>query len=146
MGKKGKNTAKKKAAQQEAKAAEKTDRELRRSLPAKLDAVLAKGQEETKDIDLFADLPPKEECAICLHPLPLEVVCGYSGFLVHSCCGQTICRGCIYASKLATDKINARKKQNKEPLLPRTCAFCREPVPIDTEEDFNRYQKKDGTE
>ena len=76
MGKKGKNTAKKKAAQQEAKAAEKSNRGLKRDLPAKIDAVLAKGQEETKDIDLFADPPPQEECAICLHPHSLESVGG----------------------------------------------------------------------
>src|SRR6056300_1624847 len=106
MGKKGKNTAKKKVARQESKAAEKEDRELKKNLPAKLDALLAKGQEETKDIDLFADPPPKEECAICLHPFPHENVCGYSSYMTHSCCGKMICRGCSHASNLATDKIN----------------------------------------
>lgn len=148
MGKKGKNTAKKKAARQEAKATEKSDRELRRDLPAKLDALLAKGQEETKDIDLFADPPPKEECPICLHPFSLDLICGFSSYVLHPCCGKVICRGCIHASKLATDKINARKKANKEPLLRHTCAFCREPRNAGAKEDvawlFKRAALNDG--
>ena len=45
MGKKGKNTAKKKAAREEAKAAETTDRELKRGFPARLDAVLNQRKE-----------------------------------------------------------------------------------------------------
>ena len=142
MGKKDKNSAKKKAARQEDKATEKTDRNLKRDLPAKLDAVLAKGQEETKDIDLFADPPPKEVCPICLHPHSLDGVCGKDSFVVESCCGHIICRGCIYASHLATEKINRRKKENKEPLLTHSCAFCREPVPTDFEENFVRFEKR----
>ena len=80
MGKKGKNTAKKKVAREEAKAGEKTDREVQRGLPARLDASLVKAQEGTKDIDLFADPPTQDDCPICLHPHSLEKVCGHSLF------------------------------------------------------------------
>lgn len=142
MGKKGKNTAKKKVARQESKAAEKEDRELKKNLPAKLDAVLAKGQEETKDIDLFADPPPNEECSICLHPHCLEGIGENASYMTHSCCGKKICRGCTHAKELATDKINLRKKKNKEPLLPHTCPFCREPRSNDEKEEIVRLQKR----
>ena len=140
MGKQGKNTAKKKAARQEAKAAEKENRELKRDLPARLDAVLAKGQEETRDINLFDSAPP-EECPICLHPLSLETLYGRASSMIHPCCGKKICRGCMHASELATDNINRRKQKNKETLLSFTCAFCREPMPERNEDVVKSYQK-----
>ena len=138
MGKQGKNTAKKKAARQEAKETEL----LKRGLPARLDALLAKAQEETKHIDLFADPPPPEMCPICAHPHQLTRIGGKESSYVHSCCGKEICRACQHASELATDKINRRKQQNKEPIQPYTCAFCRETMPNSPEEEFESRLKR----
>ena len=40
-------------------------------LEARLDNLLSTAQEETKDIDLFAPIPAREECPICLQILPI---------------------------------------------------------------------------
>ena len=42
------------------------------------------------DIELFKQLPPNEDCPICLLPLPLLG----SGIVYKSCCGKIICCGC----------------------------------------------------
>jgi len=41
-------------------------------LEARLDNLLATAQTETADIDLLAPLPEREECPICLIPLPIK--------------------------------------------------------------------------
>ena len=51
-------------------------------LEARLDNLLATAQEETADIDMFAPIPEKEECPICLLPLPLLNDELYSSFAV----------------------------------------------------------------
>ena len=49
--------------------------------------------EKISDEDLFKQPPPKEDCPICFLLLPsLE-----TGHRYKSCCGKTICTGCIYA-------------------------------------------------
>ena len=85
-------------------------------LEARLDNLLATAQEETADIDIFAPIPEKEECPICLIRLPLrneEVV-------FKPCCGNVICMGCIY-KHLITD---ARKGESE--IAEHKCAFCRQ--------------------
>ena len=48
---------------------------------------------ELHDEKLFKEPPPREECPICLIPLPLDA----SEMAFKSCCGKLICKGCIYA-------------------------------------------------
>ena len=88
--------------------------------------VLAKKlEEETKGADLFAPLPPTEDCAICLVPLSRlnsEVFYG-------ACCGNDIC-----------DKQNEEKSAGKK--LAFTCPFCREPNPNSDEEILCRLQAR----
>jgi len=41
-------------------------------LEARLDNLLSTAQDETKDIDLFAPIVEREECPICMIPLPIK--------------------------------------------------------------------------
>ena len=50
------------------------------------------------DEKLFADPPPKEDCPICMLPMPFATgVCGVR-LTYMSCCGKYICEGCVFAS------------------------------------------------
>ena len=77
---------------------------------------------ELHDEALFKDPPPKEDCPICFIPMPKKLICCVSlppattlsvpidDFAVaneelarkdmeeyYTCCGKSICRGCIYS-------------------------------------------------
>src|SRR5210317_981070 len=49
---------------------------------------------ELHDEALFKDPPERDECPICMLPLPLDV----SGTNYQPCCGKKLCLGCIYAA------------------------------------------------
>ena len=70
---------------------------------------------ELHDEALFSESSPREECPICMIPLPIDA--GESTF--KACCGRIICNGCIYA--MAMEEIR-RGKKNEETGM---CAFCR---------------------
>jgi len=79
---------------------------------------------ELYDEKLFADPPPREECPICFLPLPLEGK--KSSF--KSCCGKTVCNGCMYAMQMSAEGAYL-------------CAFCREPNAVAAEEHIKRTKK-----
>ena len=85
-------------------------------LEARLDNILSTAQTETADIDLFAPLPERVECPICMIPLPIE----FSETAFYTCCGKCICRGCIYTHWMNEIKKGATVDEQK-------CAFCRQP-------------------
>jgi hypothetical protein len=89
----------------------------------RLDTLAKKLEEETKGADLFAPLPPTDDCAICL--VPLSRMAPNSGYF--ACCGNLICVGCVEES------LALIKKQNGK----NTCAFCREPQPS-SDREYNR--------
>jgi len=66
---------------------------------------------ELRDIELFKQPPPLDDCPICFMPLPTFSI----GNSYKSCCGKVICSGCVYAIK----------KSDDEDL----CPFCRTPEP-----------------
>ena len=101
---------------------------------------------ELRDVALFKDPPPKEECPICFLPIPVEFVSCVSlpdatilsvpiydfanehvelaaedSEVYYPCCGKTICQGCVYSS--------SRKSGNHD-----KCPFC------------NSYQGRNTTE
>jgi len=78
---------------------------------------------ELHDEALFKDHPPREECPICMLPMPFDS--SQSTFQV--CCGKIICSGCIYAMKMSEGKD--------------LCAFCRIPPSTSNEETINRIKK-----
>ena len=81
-------------------------------LDARLDNLLSTSQEETADIDIFAPIPDREECPICMIPLPI-----IEGKTFFSCCGKMICDGCNHKSVMTEKKKGIRIEEQK-------CAFC----------------------
>ena len=50
------------------------------------------------DDKLFRDPPPKEDCPICMLPMPYtNGMCGVYKTYQH-CCGKTMCEGCFMTS------------------------------------------------
>ena len=83
-------------------------------LEARLDNLLSTSQKETEDIDLFAPITDREECPICMLPLPIT---GETLFM--TCCGKRICQGCAFKDIMT--KFNNGVPDDEHP-----CAFCRQ--------------------
>ena len=79
---------------------------------------------EIHDEKLFKVPPPREECPICILPLPLEE---NETTVFHSCCGKDVCDGCIYA----ISETGAKD----------LCPFCRMPYAKLDEEEIKRLKK-----
>ena len=79
-------------------------------LEARLDNLLSTAHRETADINLFAPITEREECPICMIPLPFEE----NEILFKMCCGKTICHGCDCKQKMTDMK-------NKVPTHKRMC-------------------------
>ena len=82
---------------------------------------------EIYDEKLFAEPPPREECPICMLPLPIES----SKTAFNSCCGKLICIGCL--NGMVEGKVGGK-------VVP-ICAFCRTPLPTSDEEQNKRVKK-----
>ena len=115
MGKKGKKTQ-----------AGKPKKLTPKDVGKRLDVLAKKVEEELKGADLFAPLPPTEDCAVCLVPLSRAA----SNIVYFSCCGNMICVGCV------EENAALIKKQNEENAAKSTltcksdtCPFCRESRP-----------------
>ena len=95
------------------------------------------------DVAPLGKLPPQEECPICMRVLPTH------GMLqtYAPCCGKTICSACDYQHSIKTTEENDKRAQKKQPTVPRTCEFCREPVPKSEAEYLvylrKRFERKD---
>ena len=83
---------------------------------------------ELHDKELFKQPPPEDDCPICFVRLPIF----HMGRRYQSCCGKTICSGCIYAP--------VYDSQGKE-VDNRKCPFCRVSTPH-TDEEINKRLKK----
>ena len=92
----------------------------------RLDVLAKKVEEELKSADLFAPLPPMEDCAICLVPLSRMA----SNSVYWACCGKSICTGCDGENDASIKKQN---EENAAKSKTYTCAFCREPQPSSDE-------------
>ena len=73
------------------------------------------------DSDLFAPIKLKDDCPICLVPLPLDD----EESIYFPCCGKLICTICKDQSAKALGRVNALRASKKQDLLPSSCAFCR---------------------
>ena len=85
----------------------------------RLDALVKKLEKELEGADLFAPLPPTEDCPICIVPLSRLP----TKRLYQECCGKLICMGCF-------EECKGFETGKREP----DCPFCREPAPS-TDED-----------
>ena len=85
---------------------------------------------ELYDEELFKEHPPGEECPICFLPLPFALLDNeqVSPVVFESCCGNKICKGCIYALK---------EREGVDGL----CPFCRVPFAKSVEEELKRVKK-----
>uniref|UniRef100_A0A7S0AVC8 RING-type domain-containing protein n=1 Tax=Minutocellus polymorphus TaxID=265543 RepID=A0A7S0AVC8_9STRA len=117
MGKKGKKSKK----AQEGKQKKLTPKDIGK----RLDALVKKLEEELKGADLFAPLPPMEDCAICCIRMPRR----NDRSFYQACCGKIICAGCYKENEEFVEKQNEQKK--KPTIL--TCPFCRAPAPFSEE-------------
>ena len=103
----------------------------------RLDVLVKTLEEELKKgADLFAPLPPTEDCAICLVPLSRRPEC--SSYM--PCCGSLICMACFKGNGESIKKQNEEKKSGKK--LAFTCPFCREPVPTCLDEEYALIQAR----
>ena len=79
---------------------------------------------------LFLDPPQKEDCPICMLPMPhASGACGV-GKVYMACCGTMICSGCSKAEDGEVEKGNIKA----------WCAFCRVPIPTTDEENIKRVK------
>ena len=92
----------------------------------RLNALAKNLEEEVKGADLFAPLPPTEDCAICLVPLSRMA----TNLVYEPCCGNMICVGCVEENEALIKKQNEKNPGKK---LVFACPFCRELKPSSDE-------------
>ena len=101
----------------------------------RLDVLAKKLEEELKGADLFAPLPPTEDCAICLVPISRL----NSDTLYKACCGKEFCVACTLENEEAIKKQN---EENGGKKILFTCPFCREPKPTTGQELLLQLQSR----
>ena len=86
---------------------------------------------ELYDERLFKLPPLKKDCPICMLPLPsLD-----TGSRYYSCCGKTVCSGCVFAPIYDNLGNIISTGENK-------CPFCRTPTPTSDKEMTEMYKKR----
>ena len=91
--------------------------------------------ENEDDKLLFQDPPPKEDCQICMQPMPFYTnSTGMRGAqpMYQPCCGKLLCTGCMVTSVKEMHKGNMK----------RLCPFCRIPMITSTKEYVKRLRKR----
>jgi len=92
-------------------------------------------EEEIKNKKLFQPPPPKEECPICILPMPMPFSGELDGkvrFSYQFCCGKRVCTGCI----------DAARKEMRKGKMKDLCLFCRVPNSHSDKEDLKRCRKR----
>ena len=89
------------------------------------------------DEKLFQDPPPKEDCPICMLPMPYASGVAGVKTTYYPCCGKTICEGCVLAS--AEEVVKGKLK--------KWCPLCRVPSPgvpshHSNKETMKRFEKR----
>jgi len=79
------------------------------------------------DEELFADPPPKEDCAICFLPMPFTTGMFGVDTSYQTCCGKIVCSGCMEVACTQKDS---------------PCPFCRMPTPSIEVEHLGRCKKR----
>ena len=85
------------------------------------------------DDALFIDPPPKEDCPICMLPMPYVTQdLGGVRTTYQPCCGKTLCWGCFFAEHEEVVKGN----------LKPWCSLCRVPSANSEDEEVKRYKRR----
>ena len=80
---------------------------------------------------LFKEPPAKEDCAICMLPVPYtRGLCGIQ-YTYHPCCGKLVCTGCTHASTWAMGRGDMKN----------CCIFCRA-KDLSEEEELSRMKER----
>ena len=82
------------------------------------------GASSWTDEDIFKQPPPRQECPICMLPLPLDE----KEMTYFACCGKSLCNGCVHAHTTADNR--------------NLCPFCRTPASTSDEELIERIKKR----
>jgi len=94
---------------------------------------IARKSIKTKDELLFQDPPSKEDCPICFFPMPNSgVAIGGVGSVYQSCCGKSVCSGCLAAVR---DMEEAEMIKGK---MKTCCPFCRVETATSDKEHIKR--------
>ena len=105
----------------------------------RLDALVKKLEEELEGADLFAPLPPTEDCPICLVPLSRRK----EKSQYQSCCGNNICNACVEGTRAAIKKQNEKNAGKKDkPVIRESCPLCRAPVPSSVGEALRQCEER----
>ena len=85
------------------------------------------------DDKLFQEPPAKEECPLCLVPMPFSQpgACGVT-MTYQMCCGKMVCDGCVIAAGEEMKKGNMKW----------SCPFCRVALPHSDKEQLKRCKKR----
>lgn len=81
---------------------------------------LTDNEKRPKDPLINWTRPPRDDCPICLLPLPLDETLDRAETCYWSCCGTTICNGCI----LDQIKVDIKHGLSSSSIC-RRCPFCR---------------------
>ena len=98
--------------------------------------LVRKLEEELEGADLFAPLPPTEDCAICF--VPLSRMC--SDTFYNACCGNFVCVACSKENNASVNKRNEGKNSSKKVAF--TCPYCREASPTCLFEEHAQYEAR----
>ena len=101
----------------------------------RMDTLVKTLEEELEDADLFAPLPPTEDCAVCF--LSLSRMASNSVYL--ACCGNLVCVGCVQENEASIKKQNEKKSTGK---IAHLCPFCREPPPSSDREYVRQLETR----
>ena len=102
----------------------------------RLDVLVKKLEEELEGADLFAPLPPTDDCAICFVPLSRLV----TDTFYNACCGNFICVACSKENRASVNKRNEEKNAGKKVAF--TCPYCREASPTCFAEEHAQYEAR----
>jgi len=91
-----------------------------------------------EDPELWKPHPPREECPVCLVPLPL--VNDRASYW--SCCGMIVCEACKNENARALHITNRKRKDKELPPMEGSCAFCRVPVSKSGPESIKRLEER----
>ena len=104
----------------------------------RLDALVKNLEEELKSADLFAPLPPTEDCPICFVPLSRSEDKSH----YKACCGNKICTACVDESMAAMKVMNEKNAAKSKPLVPNACPFCRAPNPTSSKDIMRQFEAR----